>query len=112
MDFSNWPVWLTYILVAFFGITGVANLIASEKTRKQFVAWGFPSWFNLANGAIQLTAAVLLLMDGTRVLGLGLGLLVAIGVIVAMIWNREFAHLPPGVILLVVVLIDLWGLAA
>ncbi|WP_052954828.1 DoxX family protein [Microvirga vignae] len=87
----------------------MANLIGPESMRKKFVAWDFPSSFNLANGAIQLTAAVLPLMDGTRVLGLHLGLLVAIGVIVTMVRNREFGHLPPGVILLGVVLVDLWG---
>jgi uncharacterized membrane protein HdeD (DUF308 family) len=113
MTFSHdWATWLTYLLAAFFCINGVVNIVGSKGMRDSFAAWGYPSWFHIANGVIQLAAGVLLLSDATRVVGLALGVLVCIGVFATLIRFRQFAHLPPGVILCVLLLIDLWGLTS
>jgi uncharacterized membrane protein HdeD (DUF308 family) len=108
----DWATWLTYLLAAFFCINGVVNVIGPKVMRDSFAAWGYPSWFHITNGVIQLTAGVLLLSDATRVVGLALGVLVCIGVFATLIRFRQFAHLPPGVILCALLLIDLWGLTS
>jgi hypothetical protein len=85
MSFQHdWTVWLAYLLAAFFCINGVVNIIGPRGMRESFAAWGYPSWFHIVNGTIQLGAGVLLLADATRVLGLGLGILVCMGVFVTL----------------------------
>ena len=107
---QDWTTWLAYLLAAFFCINGVVNVIGPKRMRDSFAAWGYPSWFHIANGTIQLAAGVLLIWDATRILGLGLGILVCIGVFATLLWWRDFSHLPPSVILFLLIVVDLWGL--
>ncbi len=108
----DWTVWLAYLLAAFFCINGVVNIVGPKGMRESFAAWGYPSWFHILNGAIQLGAGVLLLADATRILGLVLGILICMGVFATLARFRQFSHLPPGVTLFVLVLVDLWGLTS
>jgi uncharacterized membrane protein HdeD (DUF308 family) len=106
----DWTAWLAYLLAAFFCINGVVNIIGPKGMRDSFAAWGYPSWFHVANGVIQLAAGLLLLTDVTRMVGLAIGILVCIGVFATLVRFRQFAHLPPDIILCALLLIDLWGL--
>ena len=113
MDLSHsWPIWLAYALAAFFCINGIVNVIGPKGMREGFARWGFPSWFHIANGRIQLLAGLLLIAEATRFLGLALGVLVCLGVFVTLIRHSEFSHLPPGIVLLFFILMDVWGLVS
>jgi uncharacterized membrane protein HdeD (DUF308 family) len=113
MGFTHkWPIWLAYLLAAFFCINGVVNIIGPKSMVDSLTAWGYPSWFHIANGVIQLLAGLLLLAGRTRLIGIGLGVLVCIGVFATLIWWRDFAHLPPGIVLLLIILVDLWRLTS
>ena len=80
-----WPVWLAWILALFFAANGMVNIIGPKSMRDGFARWGYPSWFHLLNGALQLAIAVLLLMGATRLLGLGLGILLCLVIFVTLV---------------------------
>lgn len=109
---QDWTTWLACLLAAFFCVNGVVNVVGPKGMRDSFAAWGYPSWFHIANGVLQFAAGVLLLTDATRMVGLALGILVCIGVFATLVRFRQYAHLPPGIILCTLILIDLWGLAS
>jgi hypothetical protein len=80
--------------------------------RAGLARWGYPSWFHRLNGILQLVIAVLLLLDATRLLGLGLGALLCLAIFATLIRHHEAAHLRPSIVLLMVVLVTIYGLAA
>ncbi len=107
-----WPIWLAWILALFFAVNGVVNLIGPKGMRDSFARWGYPSWFHLLNGILQLAIAVLLLMGATRLLGLGLGTLLCLAIFATLIRHHEAAHLLPSVVLLLVILVTAYGWTA
>jgi hypothetical protein len=61
---------------------------------------------------VQLAIAVLLVMDTTRLLGLTLGALLCLAIFATLIRHHETAHLPPSVVLLMVILVTAYGWTA
>ena len=106
---TSWPLWLAWILALFFAGNGVINIIGPKGMRDSFARWGYPSWFHLLNGALQLVIAILLVMDTTRLLGLGLGVLLCLAIVATLIRHHEAAHLLPSVVLLLVILMAVHG---
>jgi hypothetical protein len=106
----SWPVWLAWILAVFFVGNGVINLFGPKGMRDGFTRWGFPSWFHLFNGALQIVTGVLIALEPTRMIGLGLGALICFVVFATLIRHKEASHLPPGVLLLLVIVVTAWGL--
>ena len=45
---------LGWIIATFFIANGLVNLYGPESMRAAFFRWGFPRWFHLVNGAIQV----------------------------------------------------------
>ncbi|WP_397448345.1 DoxX family protein [Pseudomonas sp. NA-150] len=63
---------LATILAVLFAIAGVVNLAGRGAVKSDFARWGYPAWFRLLCGALELVSAALLLGQQTRVLGLTL----------------------------------------
>ncbi len=104
----GWGVWLTWLLVLFFVVNGVANLFNPKPFREDFARWNFPGWFHLFNGAFQIATGLLLFFEQTRVLGFALAVAVCLGVYGTLIRFREFSHMGPVTVLSAVVLLAIW----
>jgi len=105
----HWTLILVSILGVFFLGDGVISAIGPKPMRESFVKWGFPSWWHLVNAAVCLVTGVLLFIPALRPLGLLLGALECFAIFATLIRNNEPAHLPPSVILLVLILVAYWG---
>ena len=86
------PIWL--LVAAFFG-AGVFNAIGTAGTRHDFSRWGYPPWWNIATGAIEIIAAVLIAVPVTRIGGLALGAVIIAAAVFTVLRHRDFSHLIP-----------------
>ena len=107
----SWAVWLTWLLAVFFIGNAVVNFFNPAPFRADYARWNFPSWFYLFNGGFQLVTGLLLLFPSTRWLGFVLGVVVCLGVFATLIRYREFGHLPPSLVLFVLIGLSAWGIA-
>lgn len=90
---------LVTILAILFAVAGVVNLARPGAVKRDFARWGYPAWFQLLCGALELVSAALLFGQQTRVLGLTLAGAIMIGAIFTLVRNREpFQHLAPALI--------------
>jgi hypothetical protein len=90
---------LAMILAVLFAIAGVVNLARRGAPKRDFARWGYPTWFQLLCGTLELLSAALLLGQQTRVLGLALAGAIMIGAIFTLLRNREpFGHLAPALV--------------
>lgn len=90
---------LTMILAILFAVAGVINLARPGAVKRDFARWGYPAWFQLLCGALELLSAALLPGQQTRVLGLALAGAIMIGALFTLVRNREpFGHLAPALI--------------
>lgn len=53
---------LSILLAALFLMSGGSKLARAEQHVKGFAHWGYPDWFRLVIGAIEVVAAILLLI--------------------------------------------------
>ena len=87
------------ILAALFAAAGVVNLTRPGAAKRDFARWGYPAWFQLLCGALELFSAALLFGQQTRDLGLTLAGAIMIGAIFTLVRNREpLRHLAPALI--------------
>ena len=84
-----------WLLAAAFAGAGLFNAIGTKGTRKDFVGWGYPTWWCHVTGALEIATAVLVVFVGTRQVGLVLGALVIVAAIMTVVRNRDFSHLVP-----------------
>ena len=90
---------LVTISAVLFAAAGVVNLARPGAVKRDFARWGYPAWFQLLCGALELLSAALLFGQQTRVLGLTLAGAIMIGAIFTLVRNREpFRHLAPALI--------------
>lgn len=90
---------LATIVAVLFTVAGVVNLAGRGAAKRDFVRWGYPAWFQLLCGALELLSAALLARETTRVLGLTLAGAIMIGALFTLLRNREpFGHLAPALI--------------
>lgn len=106
----SWAVWLAWLLGGFFVVDGVLNLIGIKPIRESFAKWNLPSWFHLFNGVVQLVTGLAILWYPTRAFGLLLGVLVCMAIFVVLGRHKDWGHFLPSTILLIVILVDAWGL--
>lgn len=103
---------LVTILAILFAVAGVVNLARPGAVKRDFARWGYPAWFQLLCGALELSSAALLFGQHTRVLGLSLAGAIMLGAIATLVRNREpFRHLAPALTFsaLIVVTVALRG---
>ena len=90
---------LATIVAVLFGVAGVVNLARRGAVKRDFARWGYPAWFQLLCGALELLSAALLLGQQTRVLGLTLAGAIMIGALFTLVRNREpFRRLAPALV--------------
>ncbi|MGG1948037.1 DoxX family protein [Trinickia sp. NRRL B-1857] len=103
---------LATIVAILFTIAGVVNLAGRGAVKHNFARWGYPAWFHLLCGVLELLSAALLVGQQTRVLGLTLAGAIMIGALFTLLRNREpFGHLAPALVFsaLVVLTVALRG---
>ncbi|RKE37451.1 DoxX-like protein [Paraburkholderia sp. BL23I1N1] len=90
---------LATIVAVLFAVAGVVNLTGRGTVKSDFVRWGYPAWFHLLCGALELLCSALLFGQQTRVLGLTLAGAILVAVFFTLLRNREsFKHLAPALI--------------
>lgn len=67
------------VVSVMFIMAGAAKLMGSEELWQQFVAFGYPYWFFIATGVIEILAALLLWSVHTRILGAALVIATMLG---------------------------------
>jgi len=103
---------LAMIVAVLFAVAGVVNLAGLGAVKRDFARWGYPAWFPLLCGALELLCAALLFAPPTRVLGLTLAGAILVAALLTLLRNREpFGHLAPALVLsaLVVLTVALRG---
>jgi hypothetical protein len=100
-----WPLALALAL-ALLG-AGVVNAIGAGAIKDDFVRWGYPRWWNLVTGALEVLAAALIALPATRAAGLGLAAVICIAAVATVVWKGEYGHATPGVVLTALSALDL-----
>jgi esterase/lipase len=90
---------LATLLAILFAVAGVVNLAGRGAVKRDFARWGYPAWFRLLCGGLELLSSALLAAQQTRVLGLALAGVIMIGALFTLLRNREpVLHLFPALI--------------
>jgi phosphatidylserine synthase len=90
---------LAIIVAVLFAVAGVVNLARLDAAKRDFARWGYPAWFQLVCGALELLSAALLPWQHTRMFGLTLAGAIMIGALFTLVRNREpFGHLAPALV--------------
>jgi hypothetical protein len=84
-----------WILVAGFFGAGLFNAIGTQGTRSDFVRWGYPRWWGIVTGGLEMISAVLIALPVTRIPGLALGAVIMVAAVVTVLRHRDFSHLVP-----------------
>ena len=89
MLFSTW-----LLVAAFFG-AGVFNAIGTSGTQSDFARWGYPRWWNIFTGGLEIMSAVLIVLPVSRIVGLTLGAVIIAAAVLTVLRHRDFSHLMP-----------------
>lgn len=84
-----------WLLVAGFAGAGIVNAIGAAGTRDDFARWGYPGWWPLLTGVLEIGTAGLIALPLTRASGLALGALIIAAAVLTLLRHREFPHLAP-----------------
>jgi len=107
MDLGTIFVWLVAV---FYAVAGVAPLGKFSDTSKQYVAWGYPTWFPFVTAVLEVAVGVLLVLPAMLMAGVGLGVLIMLAAIATLIRSKEYSHaIAPVVVLVVTVLAGYFG---
>ncbi len=114
LNMASFASILPTIVAILFAVAGVVNLAGRGAVRRDFARWGYPSWFRLLCGALELLSAALILAPQTRVAGLTLAGTIMLGALVTLLRQREpFRHLAPALVfsalVVVTVVVSLTG---
>ena len=96
-----WP-----LVLAFLG-AGVVNAVGAGAIKDDFVRWGYPRWWNLVTGALEVLAAGLIALPATRFAGLGLAVVICVAAVATVVRKKEHGHATPGVVLTALSALDL-----
>jgi hypothetical protein len=98
---------LAWLLVLAFLGAGVVNAVGAGAIKEDFVRWGYPRWWNLVTGALEVMAAALIALAVTRAAGLGLAAVICLAAVATVVWKKEYGHAAPGVVLTALSALDL-----
>jgi hypothetical protein len=83
-------------LAAFFVVGSLTNIVAPGSIYEEYLRWGYPSWFHVVTGSLELTTAVLLAQARTRLWGAALGCMVMLAALATVTFHGEYGHgVPP-----------------
>jgi hypothetical protein len=88
-------------LVATFALFGLVQLTGPRFVREAYARWEYPRGYYYITGLLELLAATLLALPGTRILGAFLGGIILFGAIITLLENHEYLHALPAMALLV-----------
>lgn len=83
-----------FLVVAFCG-AGLANVIRSSATRNDFVRWGYPPWWGIVAGGLEVASAAMIAFPVSRVAGIVLGAAIVAAALLSVLRHREYSHLAP-----------------
>ena len=89
---TSWRHVLALALAAFFVVGSLSNIFAPGSIYQEYLKWGYPSWFHFVTGSLELTAAVLLAWERTRLLGSALGCTVMLAALATVTLHGEYGH--------------------
>lgn len=95
-------VWLAALA---FLAGGIANAVGPSPIRATYVRLGFPVWWRWITATLEVMAAVLIAGDGTTGPGVGLGAVIMLVAIAAILRVRYFRELPPPIAFLVLLIL-------
>jgi uncharacterized membrane protein YphA (DoxX/SURF4 family) len=96
MSAATLLAWL--LALAFLG-AGVVNAAGSAKIKDDFMRWGYPRWWNVVTGGLEVLVAALIAIPVTRMAGLGLGAAICVAAVVTVLRSKDYGHVAPGVVL-------------
>ena len=79
---------LAWVLTLAFLGAGVVNAAGSAAIKDNFVRWGYPRWWNLVTGGLEVLVAALIALPAARVGGLVLGAAICIAAIATVLRCR------------------------
>jgi hypothetical protein len=86
-------------LAAFFVVGSLSNIFAPGSIYEEYLRWGYPHWFHFVTGSLELTTAVLLAREPTRLWGSALGCSVMLAALATVTFHGEYGHgVPPLVV--------------
>ncbi|MDP9838675.1 membrane-bound metal-dependent hydrolase YbcI (DUF457 family) [Neorhizobium huautlense] len=85
----------TWLVVAAFAGAGLFNAIGPAAQRQSFVRWGYPPWWCLLTGLLELATAALVALPATQMAGLIVGAVIISVAAATVVRHREFSHLIP-----------------
>ncbi|MES5482216.1 DoxX family protein [Bradyrhizobium sp. INPA03-11B] len=95
-------IWL--LAAGFFG-AGVFNAISASATQSDFARWGYPIWWGILTGGLEITSAILIALPVSRIVGIALGAAIIAAAVFTVLRHRDFSHLVPlGVFVVLIAL--------
>jgi hypothetical protein len=88
------------VLSGLFCIAGVINLSSAPYVQAAYRFWHYPRHFNHVVGALELTAALFLILPQTRIWGVVASGLIIFGSIVTLLNHRQYLWSLPALLLL------------
>jgi len=96
---ANVALWvLQVLLAAMFLMAGITKLLGQEMMVENFEKIGIGQWFRYVTGAVEIIAAVILLVPRFSALGAGLLVCTMIGASVAHLTALGGSAIPPVVL--------------
>ncbi|WP_035967768.1 DoxX family protein [Bradyrhizobium sp. YR681] len=100
---SNW------LLVAGFFGAGLVNAIGTSRTQADFARWGYPRWWSILTGGLEIMTAVLIALPVGHVIGLIVGAAIIAAAVSTVLRHRDFSHLVPlGGFVVLIFLAAIW----
>jgi multisubunit Na+/H+ antiporter MnhB subunit len=84
-----------WLVVGLFIGAGLFNAIGTAGTLSDFARWGYPRWWNMLTGGLEVVTAGLIAMPASRILGLMLGAIIIAAAVLTVLRYRDFRHLVP-----------------
>jgi uncharacterized membrane protein YphA (DoxX/SURF4 family) len=95
-------VWvLSGILAFMFLFAGGFKLSGAQTAIDNFAKWGYPDWFRIVTGLIEVTAAVLVLLPRTSFYGAALIVATMVGAVLTHVTHAETGNIPLPLLLFV-----------
>ncbi|TAU52051.1 hypothetical protein ELH26_04190 [Rhizobium leguminosarum] len=83
-----------FLVVAFSG-AGLVNAISTSGTRSDFARWGYPRWWGIVTGGLEILSAALIALPVSRIVGVALAAVIIAAAVFTVLRHRDHAHLAP-----------------
>jgi hypothetical protein len=99
---------VTFVLAALFALAVLLQLAGFKPVRQAIERWGYSARRLHINGALQLAAAVLLVIPNTRLAGVALAAAINFSIVALLLNHRAWAIAMPGVAMAAALLLTLF----